>query len=679
MSEIDEYFTLRMESIRAGSDIEGESVGQIFVEETLDLLSVVGEFNESYPTNDCQDANNRFACNGYAFNENNDELTLFGAYIVDDSIPPRITRKEVDVVIKKLSKFIETAIWSERLEEMIEPTSACYQVARFIKDNWHSISRIRLFVISNAPASERMRAIKLDELNGKPLSLGLWDLKRIYDLERSQGDREEMVIDLSKNPISCLVANNSGDEEMSLLCVMPGELLYELYNEWDSRLLEQNVRSFLSNRRKVNKGIRYTIISEPKHFFAYNNGLTATAEGAKLESTDSGTVITELKNLQIVNGGQTTASIHSAKKKDKADLANITVQMKLTVAGTEEAKAIIPNIARFANSQNKVSEADLASNHPFHIRIEEASRRLMATQKVDQLSQTFWYYERTTGQYLNEQAYLSPGAKKKFLATNPSNQKFTKTDLAKVLMSWDSLPHIVSKGAQNNFTAFSEKIAKEWAVSDAEFNDLYFKALVWKIWVFRILEKKVLKADWYQQYRANVITYSIAMLAKKVKDKGYEWDTLKLWGTSSAPEEIIDELMRLGEIVTANLLQGDSTISNPSEYAKRERFWTKMQDIDCDVKSVEKWLISATKAKAIKKDAKEVQKIDDGIGSQTRVLNTPKKVWQDIEAWLIDDELATPDAIKLLKKAQSIPNKIPTEGECKMLVKHLEYYKERII
>ncbi|MEZ5461921.1 AIPR family protein [Dokdonella sp.] len=150
----------------------------------------------------------------------------------------------------------------------------------------------------------------------------------------------------------------------------------DLYEKFGARLLETNVRGFLSERGKVNRGIRSTIQNSPQMFFAYNNGLTATASSVELDEDNSR--ILDIKDLQIVNGGQTTASLFWARKKHKADLGSVSVQMKLSVIPDslgDSFDEIVGKISEYANSQNKVSEADLSANRGFHREMEKISRR----------------------------------------------------------------------------------------------------------------------------------------------------------------------------------------------------------------------------------------------------------------------------------------------------------------
>lgn len=113
---------------------------------------------------------------------------------------------------------------------------------------------------------------------------------------------------------------------------------------------------------KVNKGIRDTLRSDSAMFMAYNNGISTIAEQVVIDENDSKEdfiIIKELVGWQIVNGGQTTASIYAAFQ-NKVDLSNVNVQMKLTVIkSTEQMDSVISNISKFANSQNKITMSDL--------------------------------------------------------------------------------------------------------------------------------------------------------------------------------------------------------------------------------------------------------------------------------------------------------------------------------
>ena len=143
---------------------------------------------------------------------------------------------------------------------------------------------------------------------------------------------------------------------------------------------------------------------------------------------------------------QTTASIFHAIKKEKLPLSNVTVQVKLTVITDPERVAeIVPEISRYANSQNKVNGADFAANGTFHRDLEEMSRTVLAPALSGLERGSHWYYERARGSYLDDKTRQgTPARQKEWVQQNPPRQKFTKTDLAKHEHAWLGLPHYVA-------------------------------------------------------------------------------------------------------------------------------------------------------------------------------------------------------------------------------------------
>lgn len=317
--------------------------------------------------------------------------------------------------------------------------------------------------------SNRISEIDAREFNNIPVECQIWDIDRIFRVCFSDLGRQDIEIDFKTytggKGIPCIEASSANtDDYKSYLCIIPGTALADIYDYYGSQLLEGNVRSFLSTKVAVNKKIRETILRIPQNFFAYNNGVSATAMDLLIESTNEGKFITYARDFQIINGGQTTASLSNARYKDGADLSQIYVQMKLTEVDSNADKAsdLIRNISRSSNSQNKVSDADFFATHPFHIRMEQISRRIFAPASGGAQYETKWFYERARGQYIQAQMHMTKAQKDKFAAQHPKKQVITKTDLAKVRNSWSGIPHIVSKGAQTNFMKFAEIIDESW-------------------------------------------------------------------------------------------------------------------------------------------------------------------------------------------------------------------------
>ena len=135
--------------------------------------------------------------------------------------------------------------------------------------------------------------------------------------------------------------------------------------------------------------------------------------------------------------------------------------MKLTVIKDKEQKNIeVPNISRFANSQNKVSELDLSSNNPYFVQIENLSRKKYVVNPENKNQSLLWFFERANGQYRETLNKQTPAHQNKFKEQNPSDRKFVKSDIAKFINIWELEPHFVSQGSQKNFIHYTKKITE---------------------------------------------------------------------------------------------------------------------------------------------------------------------------------------------------------------------------
>lgn len=376
---------------------------------------------------------------GYCFDELDNCLDIVICPFSDSVDIETLTATGASTWFRRAQAFVEESR-SGFLLKNAEESSPGYGLAVDIKSRYAHVSRFKFFILTDMVMSSRISEIAGAEIDGIPVEYHIWDIARLQALQASKSGKEEVVIhlkDFSENGIPCLEAGSTS-EYTAYLCNIPGKVLADLYNTFGSRLLEGNVRSFLTVKGKINKGIRNTILNEPSMFFAYNNGIAATASEVELEESQSGTSIVGITGLQIVNGGQTTVSLATALLDDKGradDLRNIFVPMKLSVVTPEKAIGLIPNIAKYANAQNKVSDADFFSNHAFHIRMEEFSRRLIAPAVMGNQYGTVWYYERARGQYRQEQAHMTKAEKTGFLPKNRSHRCLPK-QISQNIMSY---------------------------------------------------------------------------------------------------------------------------------------------------------------------------------------------------------------------------------------------------
>jgi hypothetical protein len=463
-------------------------------------------------------------------------------------------------------------------------------------------------------------------------------------------------------------------------------MLADIYDNYGSSLLEGNVRSFLSTKVAVNKKIRATILNCPELFFAYNNGISATAMSVEIETIQQRQFIVAAKDFQIINGGQTTASLSNARYKDKRDLSTIFVQMKLTVIERtleEEATELVQNISRSSNSQNKVSDADFFSTHPFHVRMEHCSQRLYARATGGSQFDTKWFYERARGQFLQKQMRMTSAEKRKFLLQNPKDQLITKTDLAKARNTWKGLPHIVSRGAQTNFADFAQKTSDEWnEQGDGNlFGDRYFQETVAIVLMFRYTEKMISHQPWYQQgYRANIVTYTIALLHKLIQKQfaKQDLDLMGIWTRQVVPDAIKAALTELAECVYEKLIDPQRGVENVTQWCKREACWTSVQSISYVLPSeMEIYLIGQEEMRSAAREAKADQRIVSDVETMTKVIEIPSEQWRSALAFATRKRLVSSDEMTALRIAGQISsNRMPTSVQCRKLLEVLKRLDE---
>ncbi len=501
-------------------------------------------------------------------------VIVFEMFDRDD--PATINATDAKRLFSHLMNFV-TASLRREFRDSLHPDMPATGTAHMIASAWRSVTKIKLILVTNAIYSARIDAVLAGSIADVPVTYNIWDLTRFHRIENS-GTREKIVVRFDRDfggALPALAASGDDAAFPSWLAVIRGRQLADLYEKWGARLLESNIRSFIQARRKsVNDGIRTTIREEPEMFFSYNNGLSATADAVEIEGSGAAVRILSARNLQIVNGGQTTASLHAALKLSPENLDRVHVQIKLTVVPPDVSENIVPNISKFANSQNKIDAADFFSNHPFHLRVEEFSRRIFAPPAQGSNRQTMWFYERAKGQYLVARARLAGADRTKFDRECPKSQLFMKTDLAKVEYSFRMKPDTVSRGAQKNFAAFAIDIGETWTEQEAGFDEAWFKRAISRLIVFRALEKAVPRQEWYPGgYRANIITYGIAKL---VHDAGQQERPLNLdevWGTQAVPEALMRDLLAACEAAADVLTSPAAGLKNVTEWAKKPACW----------------------------------------------------------------------------------------------------------
>ncbi len=616
---------------------------------------------------------------GYWFNDEG-ALDLFVADFDSRDELQSLTQTEVNAAFKRVENFLEASL-SKRLSDDLDETTPEYGLSRQISDRKALIRKVNFFLVSERALSDRMQSLEGRQVCDIEATYHIWDVSRLQRQRNSRGHKEALDIDFKEefgSGLSSLPAHLGSGSYQSYLIVMPGEVLAALYGKHGARLLEQNVRSFLQARGKVNKGIRTTILNEAGMFFAYNNGITATAQEVEVEQGENGLEIVRIRDLQIVNGGQTTASLFHTKRRDKAALDRVFVQMKLSVISPEDSEIVVPRISEYANTQNRVNAADFFSNHPFHIRIEEFSRRIWAPAQSGAQRETKWFYERARGQYADAQSKLTPGEQKRFKAEYPKPQMFTKTDIAKFENVWDDHPKWVNLGAQKNFARYAARIGKAWTKNQDSFNELYFRRAIARAIIFRWTEKMVSAAPWYNGgYRANIVAYAIAMVNELCKRANKTVDFQRCWNKQEVYPELSRALQSSAKFVHDDISLPPQGISNISEWCKKDSCWERIQgkinQLQSDIEEAFfSNLVGLDVLATQQKEAKKTQKIDNGIDAQAKVLEVPAQKWSKIRQIGIERRFLSEKEAGIIRIAEQIPQKIPTEKQSEVLISVLQ-------
>ena len=520
----------------------------------------------------------------YAFSEDYENIDVFVSIYSDNEVPRSVSQSDIDAAIKRALEVVHRA--TNDLYTNFEKDNDTYEFAFSIHKNKSNIKTVRICALTNGLV--KPIPFKNLNLNGIEFSFNVWDIDRLYRCVSSGKMRETIEIDFVEKfntTIPC-IENNISDKYSVHLALINGKLLASLYDEYRDRLLEKNVRSFLQVKGGVNKGIRDTLRDEPDMFLAYNNGISVTAESVEIVRDDNGKPsIRSIRDMQIVNGGQTTASIFNASvdKKIATDISKVYVQMKLSVIKSVDAMdEIVPRISTFANTQNKIQVADFSANDPFHRKLEELSRTIWAPAQSGLKSRN-WFYERARGQYADMLTRESTTKRKKeFKEIHPL---FTKTDLAKYENTWDQLPYQVSEGAQKNFRRFTLRLNehKNFIPDENYYHNLIAKAIL-----FRQTEKLVGNQK-FGGYRANIVTYTLAFLSYKTAQR---IDLEKIWKEQSISLVLENEIVKVSKLVHSVIVNPPNG-ANISEWCKKEKCWEAIRDYEYNIgDALQKELIS---------------------------------------------------------------------------------------
>jgi hypothetical protein len=653
--ELNKFYSSLMQDISAtqSTDDQGAISEQVFTQYAVDLLATAGESENIVVKYDEKGFGTpkQHKINAYAISENYETVDLFITIFNGTDEISKISNADIETASKRILNFFRKAIYSienekssyfkneyvDEIEESSEIFQFAYTLAKSqeIKEN---LVRVNAIIITNGSYKGDFPANTL--ISGYNFYYKIFDIESLYNITEKSHIPIEINFKADGFTIPCIPSPSFNKEYQSYLAIIPGIALASIYERFGSRLLEQNVRSFLQFNGKINKGIRTTIMKEPEMFLAFNNGIAATADEIELEVSEDGNgkIISVVKDLQIVNGGQTTASIYHTQKKDKADISNIFVQVKLSVVKNKEKfSEIVSRISEYANTQNKVSVSDLSSNQPYHIEFEKLSRNIFTPITDSKPIQTKWFYERARGQYKNAilKDGFTPSRKKAFDLKNPKQQLFNKEELAKYINAYQEItdgkkiligPHYVVRGNQKNYVQFINYNLKK------KLDNLYFEDTIAKAILYRAAEKAYgIKPNAIGDMRYITVPFAVTLLNCLTKN---QLDLYKIWKAQDVSEPLKSLFHKMMSAIEP-FIKETAPGGLYGEWAKKEECWIKVKnnDFGFDLSIIKQDLIdkkNPPKRVMISDDETELQKRQEDIH---KIKSIPSETWKKIEDW----------------------------------------------
>lgn len=634
----------------------GGNKTQLFTRYAVDLLRLNGEVDNVVVAYDeeTNPSRKQHKINAYSHNEDYSIVSLFVTIYKSQNKTVTVNPKEVQEAIKLVSNFYIKSTQEDYVYKLTD-SAEIVKCAEFLAKNEkfrENVQKIKIYVLTNGCLTESPKVDK--ELCGLPLECKVFDLESFCEMAEELKQPINVDFESLGEKVPCIAGADDNDLYQAYIAILKGSCLADLYGIYKVRLMEKNVRQFLQLTGKINKGIKDTIETEPEMFLAYNNGLAATASSIVLDKT--GKYIKSVKGLQIVNGGQTTASLYHVRELNKnIDLSRILVQVKFSVIKNEERfEEIVGNISRCANTQNKVSESDFSSNREELVRIETWSRSVMTEPSSTRPTSTFWYFERSKGQYKNFRLKegFSKQAESQFDMKYPKDQVFTKYDLAKYENCYGEKhfkvaiagkecddyigPHTVCLGNEKNYAAFRDHNMPKLAdIDNIYFEDLIAKAILFKEADNRYGTKQ--RGEPIGELKKSVVPYAIALLYR-ITDG--QIDLYKIWCRQHvSPElsEFIYELMKqIDKFITS--YEG---VARYEELAKKKTFWeeVKAHKWSYNLNEIKRDLIDPNKPPKRTSKTKEEQERILAEESRNMITNIPVEIWERIAEWGKESEL----------------------------------------
>lgn len=690
--QIEDFRKQFIDELRFNAEHDGTEPETQFITKALDDLEEIGELNDPVPMSvEMHGRRGRImGFDAYAYDEADCALILIASDFANErEAAPTLTNTRINELYIHMRNFLEEAV-EGKVSDYCDDSDPALNIAKEFRKKIGKglieteILRFKFYILSNSVLSKQVKSISQDDFLERPVELNIWTLERFFQTFASNSSEiiEFDTADFGCDGIQCLKADLGGETGYdAYMGIVPGRFLADIYLKYGSKLLQGNVRAFLSVRGNVNKGIRDTIINHPSNFFTYNNGIAVVARAVGF--SDDGRKIIHFKDPQIINGGQTTASLANAiiKKEDRNGMDTLFVPMKLTVLNVEDDMSeeeidkynnITKTISKCANCQNPVSEADFFSNHPFHVMMEKLSKKVMAPPADGKPYQTIWFYERSRGKWEQEQMKMTIAERKRFCEMHPKGQVIKKEKLAKCLNTIYKNPHQVCQSSAINFSKFATVIEDMYNNSRESINEEFFKKGVCSVLIFDELDSLIGKAEWYPKggNKAQIIPYTIAKLMTLIpKGKDLDWKTI--WQKQNLYPALSDELMRLAYKTHLFLLEqaGGGIVRTISRTAG---VWKAFQEYKYDLSDIFiDSLASIEETKADEAAAKREHKFNANIEASVEIFKLGSQYWMKVYNDLSKEQLLTYGNLDFIKSIAGYISKgsLPSPAQCKRLLK----------
>ncbi len=698
--EIEEYRKQFIEDIRNDASLNGTDPESFFIERVLTDLEEIGELNDPIPMSvEIRNSKRQIlSFDGYSYDEADGALVLISSEFTNQlDNAPTLTNTRIEELVSYMQRFIEEAV-NGNIRNFCDESDPAINIANEFRKKIGKgmtateILRFKFVIISNYTLSKQVKNLSQPDFLDRPVDLNVWTLERFFQtfVSNSSEILEIDTNDFDCEGIPCLKADLGVQSNYdAYLGIIPGKFLADIYLKYGSKLLQGNVRAFLSFRGNVNKGIRCTIMKEPENFFTYNNGIAIVARAVRF-SPDK-TKIVFFKDLQIINGGQTTASLASAiiKKEAPKGMDTLYVPMKLTVLNVDDDRSeeqvqnyneLTKTISECANSQNAVKPADFFSNHPFHVKMEQLSHKVMAPPVGGNPYQTVWFYERSRGKWEQEQMKLNAHQRDLFKQKNPKDQLITKEKLAKCYNAILMHPDQVCKSSADNFKIFAPYIDGIYENDRDSINDEFFKKCVCSIIIFDKLDKLISKEDWYPKggNKAQITPYTISKLMTLLP-KGTDLDWVSIWNKQTLYPALATELLRLAYF-THRYLEEKAGGGLVRSLSRLVGTWSEFKSVEFNLSDVfVRSLISKEETKATEQAAKRAHKFNSKIDASVEIFKLGAPYWMNVYNALTKEELLSYGDCDFIRSIATYIGRgsLPSPAQCRRLLKIVEKAEDK--